>query len=186
MSTIVNAGSESNPFLVEVAEPTAPKAVAPKATPTPKTQPTPKQQASPEKKVEPKTDPAAPKKSPTPKKAAPKPAPKPAAAKKAAPKAATKSPANGDLRKPQLAILAALAKSNKPLTRKEVSEKSGVDPTKIGDYTDRPEQKKDTASRWPFPDLVTLKYVRADSVEKDGRDVRAYTITAAGRKAIGK
>lgn len=110
--------------------------------------------------------------------------PKTAAPKKYSPKA-ERAKKDG-LRGPQIRILQTLARNSRPLSRKQIAEKAGVDPTKIGDYAGpRPDsQSFETAEKWPFPDLHTAKLVRVEQHDIDGRDVLCYTITAAGRKAL--
>src|SRR5581483_500587 len=95
---------------------------------------------------------------------------------------ATKSAAPS-LRKPQVRLLAALAKAKGPMTRGEMATAAKVDPSTVGDYAGpRPaDRTEEAAARFPFPALDELKLVKAT----DDRPFR-YTITAAGRKALAK
>lgn len=95
------------------------------------------------------------------------------------------------LRKPQIEILRALSKAKKPLTRPEIAVASEVDGTKIGDYAGpRPADRTEAArARYPFPCLVELKLVKAESsrpATDGGRTQNVYTITAAGKAALVK
>jgi hypothetical protein len=92
-----------------------------------------------------------------------------------------------ELRAAQIRILQVLAKATKPMSRRDIALKAKVDPTKVGDYADRPEtQSAETKAKWAFPDLRTLEMIKVGVYDVDGRDVRGYTITAKGRKALVK
>lgn len=93
------------------------------------------------------------------------------------------------LRKPQVRILAALAKSADPMNRKEIAESAPCDlawlNSWVGSTDDAVREKNDLE----FPSLVTLKYVKVvRRPSDDGRDrvVDCYEITAAGRRALDK
>lgn len=114
---------------------------------------------------------------------------KKATPKKAPVKKASKPSANGEAKekgvnKPQLRILQALAKINKRISKKELAEKSQVDPTKMGVFVGpRDNESAATSERWPFPGLVELGLVKVDQHE----DERGHycTITAKGKKLVG-
>ncbi len=90
-------------------------------------------------------------------------------------------PTKEGLRKPQVAILAALAKARSPLSRPEIGAASGVDASKIGDYSDQSlDRTAEAAARYPFPDLRSLGFVHVD----DSGHPRRYSITARGRAAL--
>lgn len=115
------------------------------------------------------------------------------AAKKTAPVVTERKPReiNLGLRKPQLQILTALSKAKRPLTRSEVAEKAGVDPTSVGDYAGpRPADRTEAASaRYPFPDLASSGYVKAVHERPNAESVKTrivYTISDKGRKALAK
>lgn len=124
------------------------------------------------------------------KKTATKKATKTAPAKKAAKKGAkteTKPREKKDgLRKPQLRILAALAKRDN-LTRAQIAEKAPVDVATcveyIGSHDDAIRLANDEKH---FPSLLTLGLVKAKQVDVEGRNVIQYSITAKGRTAVAK
>ena len=182
---------------VPVATPSAeakPEAVA-NPTPAPTATPAPKAAANPVKKVAKSAPPkatakaAAPKATPVKKVATPS-APKSAPAKKAetAAKAATeggKAKKDG-LRKPQIRVLQALAKKD-GLTRAQIAERGNVDlamlNSYIGAHNEEVRAANDAAN---FPCLLTLKMVRDEVHDVDGKDVVHYSLTALGRKAVEK
>lgn len=90
------------------------------------------------------------------------------------------------LRKPQIKILHALCKSRRMLSRKQIAAKSGVDPTKIGDYAGpRPfNQSEKAQSRWNFPALVSLGLVYVEQHDVSGKDLMLYSITDKGRRLM--
>jgi DNA-binding MarR family transcriptional regulator len=121
-------------------------------------------------------------------------APKKKAAKKA-PKKAAKAPKKGKaakaprakkegLRKPQVRVLEALAKSKKSLSRTEISEKGGVDlamlNSYIGSQDDSIRKKNDELV---CKSLLTLGFVKYGTQQEEGRGMY-YDITPAGRKAL--
>lgn len=115
-----------------------------------------------------------------------KPEAKPAKAKKAV-KAKTKPAAKKEgsgLRKPMVRILKALKKANRPLTRKEISEKAPVDVAScveyLGSHDDATRKANDKKH---FPSLLTLGLVKFDSTADGGV---AYAISAKGRTAADK
>jgi len=87
-----------------------------------------------------------------------------------------------ELRKPQRMILQSLLRSRNALSRNQIAERSGVDPTKIGDYAGpRPYNQADKAvKRWNFPALDTLGMVAIKQHDVGGRDLMLYTITPLG------
>lgn len=100
-------------------------------------------------------------------------------------KSSVKKTNGTELREPQIRILQCLARHKQPLTRKQIAEKAKIDPTKVGDYVDRPEgQSEETASRWKFSDLKTLKLVRVEVHDLNGKDTRTYTITPKGKTIV--
>lgn len=113
-----------------------------------------------------------------------KPAAKKAPAKKAAPakaaKAAEKSGPAGGLTKPQVRILAALAKAARPMSRAQIAEKAQVAETWVTGFTVRACKANRT------PALVEQKLAREVGVEVDGRKERLVEVTAAGRKALAR
>jgi len=96
------------------------------------------------------------------------------------------------LRKPQVQLLQALSKSKRPLSRSELASAAApFDPTKVGDYCGpRPaDRTAKAAARYPFPDLVSLKFVRVSFTRPatDGaKGKMQYEITAAGKAALQK
>ncbi len=104
--------------------------------------------------------------------------------KPAAEKAAPKQKSTG-LRKPQVRILAYLAKIGKAAGRKDIAAGAACDlawlNSWVGSNDDAVRAKNDTAE---FPSLVTLKFVRFAAPESGTGT--AYEITAAGRKALEK
>src|SRR5690242_1633048 len=88
--------------------------------------------------------------------------------------------ANKGLRAPQVRILQALAKSGKPLSRKEIAEKAPVDLAACVEYigsADPAIRKANDVKH--FPSLVSLGLVKEERHE--GEPV-TYAITAKGRK----
>ena len=118
----------------------------------------------------------------TPKKATAK---KVSAKKAPAKKAAAQKPSG--LRKPQVTILEYLAKQKKARTRKEISDGADVDYAMLNSYigAHNPDVRKANDAK-NFKSLRTLGYVKVDEEDRDGRDTIVHTITAKGRKAIGK
>jgi DNA-binding MarR family transcriptional regulator len=85
------------------------------------------------------------------------------------------------LRKPQIKVLQALAKTDKPLSRKELAEQAGVDQAMSTEYlgsNDEANRLKNDAK--VMPSLLTLGYIQ--SATSSGK--LCYTITPSGRKAI--
>jgi DNA-binding MarR family transcriptional regulator len=117
---------------------------------------------------------------------------------KAAPKKAAKKPAKATkekaaprtkkegLRKPQVRVLQALAKANKPLNRAEIAEKGGVDLAMLNSYIgshDEATRKKNDAK--VCVSLLTLGYVKHADEQAEGRGVY-YAITPTGKAALSK
>lgn len=92
------------------------------------------------------------------------------------------------LRKPQARILAVLAKAKAPMTRKVLSEKSGVEYAWLCNWVGQPDAaaRKAREERWGFTSLVTAGLAKASEVTVDDRKAFAYAITDAGRKALAK
>jgi hypothetical protein len=112
-----------------------------------------------------------------------------ATAKKGTPKKGTAAPVTREprakkegLRKPQVRILAALAKAKTPLTRNEIAEKATCDKAWLNSWigSKNPEirAKNDKAE---FPCLLTLKLVKDNEDEEKGT---VYIITPAGKAAL--
>lgn len=103
------------------------------------------------------------------------------AAKKTAKKPAKATKPSG-IRKPQLRVLTALAKSGRALSRAEISKRGNVDVAMLNSYigshdlTIRAKNDKKV-----MPSLLTLGHVKAERHEDIGV---VYTITASGRKAL--
>jgi len=147
------------------------KKVAPKKTPIVKKETALKAtKKTPAKKVEAKKDSAK-------KSAAPKKAKAPAAAKE--PRAKKEG-----LRKPQVRILAALRKANKPLTRAQISEKAPADLAWMNSWIGSNDESIRAENDKTFPSLLTLKMVKFAAAEDESKT--AYEITAIGRKALEK
>jgi len=98
-------------------------------------------------------------------------------------KGGTKKKEVGGLRRPQLRILSILAKG-KSLTRSQIAEKAPVDNAMCTTYigSNNPDIRKKTDKN--VVSLLTLKYVRAELPEEEGRDIVLYTITALGKKTL--
>lgn len=89
------------------------------------------------------------------------------------------------LRKPQVRILKALAKSGKPLARKAIAEKAGVDEAGCVEWLGSPDATKRKANDAKhFPSLVSRGLVRFGEPAEGG--AATYEITAAGREAAKK
>lgn len=92
------------------------------------------------------------------------------------------------LRKPQLRVLEALSKQKKPLSRKGVAKVSSVDEASLSGYigANDPEirAKDDAEKGWPC--LLTLKLLKIDQMDEEGRSKSFYSITKAGRDALDK
>lgn len=101
--------------------------------------------------------------------------------------ATPKKPAKktGELRKPQVRVLQALAKSKTALSRAEISVKGKVDRPMLNSYIGAHDEKiRAKNDKLMGPSLLTRGYVKY-APEEEGRGA-AYVITAAGRKALGK
>lgn len=100
-------------------------------------------------------------------------------------KSAAKKPAakaKGELRKPQLRILAALAKSKEPMDRGEIAEKAKCDRAWLTEWIGAidPATRKRNDKKSGCVSLLTRGFVKAN----EGDGVTTYTITASGRKAL--
>ena len=87
-----------------------------------------------------------------------------------------------DLRKPQVRVLEALAKAKEPLTRSVIADKAKVDQAGLTEYIGSTDKTKRAANdkRKGWKSLISLGYVKAE----DSEGATAYSITAAGRKAV--
>jgi hypothetical protein len=97
-------------------------------------------------------------------------------------KAATKS-SKPTLRAAQVRILAALAKADAPLTRREIAEAAPCDTAGLTEWigSSDPEKRKANDEKW-FPSLLSRKLISA----KDTDAVTVYSVTARGRKVAEK
>ena len=104
---------------------------------------------------------------------------------KTSPQAEPKTPAKKEgLRKPQLRVLATLAKVKTLLSRKEVSEKAKVDKASLTEYLGSADEETRLANDAKhFKSLVSYGYVKQEVYVVEDREVVHYKITAAGRKA---
>ena len=101
--------------------------------------------------------------------------------KKTAKKTAPRAKKEG-LRKPQVRILAVLAKATKGLTRAQIGEKGGVDVPMMNSYIGAHDEKvRAKNDKIVCPSLLTLGYVKY-APQEEGAGV-CYAITAAGKKA---
>ncbi len=168
-----------------MSETTAAVETAPAPTQTPETPkggttPPAAPKAAPAKKPAPK-----PKAAPAPKKPVSKPAPK--AKADAKPPTNGHAKAGGGLRGPQVRVLVALSKSNKPLTRVQIADKAKVDQAALVEYVGSADKaRREANDKKHFPSLLSLGLVRADDAEVDGREVVVYQVTAKGRTAASK
>lgn len=94
--------------------------------------------------------------------------------------------ANGSsLRKPQIAVLQALKKANKAMSRKQIAEKANTDlaflTTWIG--ANDPDKRKSNEAKSGIKGLLTLGYVKAEEHEGEGM---SYSITSKGKTALEK
>ena len=100
----------------------------------------------------------------------------------------TKAMTSKGLRKPQVRILQALyASRGNPLTRPQIAAKARVDYASlteyIGAHDDVVRIKNDELY---MPSLRSLKLVKVEQHDVDGKDTVVHTITAAGVKAAAK
>jgi outer membrane biosynthesis protein TonB len=110
---------------------------------------------------------------------------KPAASKKAKATSPKEPRAKKEgLRKPQVRILAALRKANKPLTRSEISEKAPADLAWMNSWIGSNDDSIRAENDKKFPSLLSLKMVKFAAAEDESKT--AYEITAIGRKALEK
>src|SRR4051812_11609137 len=86
------------------------------------------------------------------------------------------------LRKPQLRILAALAKSKTALSRAEISEKAEVDRAFCTEYIGSGDDAIRAKNDKKFLSLISLGFVKS----ADSEGLAVYSNTAAGKKAIAK
>jgi len=100
-------------------------------------------------------------------------------AKKTVKTAAKKS--NG-LRKPQLRILQALLKG-KSLTRQQLAAKAPVDAAATTEYIGSLDPStREANDKKHFPSLISLKALKVEQHDVNGKDVIVFAITAAGKK----
>jgi hypothetical protein len=103
------------------------------------------------------------------------------------------------LRKPQIRILAVLAKSDGWLSHPSLCQLSKADPTSIktresglggiwgsSDYLGyaTPEARAKREATTGYPSLLTLRYIEGKVLDVEGKTERCYRITAAGKKAL--
>lgn len=109
-----------------------------------------------------------------------KPASKKAPAKKTPAKAAPAKATKEGLRKPQVRILAVLAKANgKPMTRTKIGELTNLDAAWVGAFIGGSGQRTR-----PFEQLDPAGYVKTTTTKVDDRDITTHSITDKGRKAL--
>lgn len=89
------------------------------------------------------------------------------------------------LRKPQVRILALLAKSKKALTRRQISEGATVDNAFCTEYLGSNDGEVRARNDSKFKSLRTLGLIKAES-SGDEKDTTVYTITAKGREGLKK
>lgn len=119
---------------------------------------------------------------------------KPAKATKKAPvKKAAKPSENGrakkeGLRSAQVRILKYLAKQPKPRTRNEIADKAPADRAFCSQFLGRIDAEKRAAAdeAYGFPSLLTLKAIKADTEDRDGKDTIVFSITAHGKSLLAK
>lgn len=95
----------------------------------------------------------------------------------------------GSLRKPQLRILGVLASAKRGLTRSEIIEKAGENPSRLDSAwmctwvgpTD-PAKRRESDEKYKLKSLLTLGFVRIAPSETEAVGT-PYEITAAGKKA---
>jgi len=105
------------------------------------------------------------------------------AAKKVAKKAAPVREKKSGLRKPQVRILQCLAKSRKPLSRKEISEKAPCDVAYLVEWIGaHDEQVRAKNDKKVMMSLLSLKAVKFAALE-DG-SAATYEITSTGTKML--
>lgn len=136
----------------------------------------------------------------SPKKASKKSAKKAPAAKKVSKKAETKKTAkkgtktapaakNGKpegLRKPQVRILLALLKKDQQ-TRVQLSSSAPVDQAACVEYIGSPKEEVRLANdKKHFPSLLSLKLVKQEQLDINGKDTIVYSLTAPGKKEAEK
>lgn len=89
------------------------------------------------------------------------------------------------LTKPQLRILACLAKGV-TLTRAEISEKAPVDNAFCTEYLGSLKDEVRLKNDIKLPSLLTLKMIKVAIHEVEGKNIAQYTITAVGKQAHEK
>lgn len=104
----------------------------------------------------------------------------------AAKKKATERKKKEGLRKPQVRVLQAL-KSGKSLDKKQLSAAANVDYAMLNSYVGANDLTKREANdiRY-YPCLLSLKFVKEEVHDVDGRDTRQYSITSLGKKELAK
>lgn len=114
-------------------------------------------------------------------------APKKRAPRKSTPvkKTEVKTPANGDLRKPQVKILQFLSKSGETANRARISKMAKVDQAGCTEWigSKNPEVREEN-DRKHFPSLISLGLVKETS-EEDSRSI-VYSATAKGKRVAAK
>lgn len=93
------------------------------------------------------------------------------------------APASNGLRKPQLRVLATLAKSKEEgLTRARIAKRANVDLASLTEYigSSNKERRLKNDAKMSFRSLISLGFVKPTEV--DG--VTSYGITDKGRKAL--
>ena len=105
--------------------------------------------------------------------------------KKPTRKTPTKKKEDTTLRRPQVRILAALAKDKRAMTRQQLADKASVDYAGCVEYLGSYDPTKRKANdKKHFPSLVSLGHVKAEQHDVDGRVVVVYSITPKGKTAL--
>jgi hypothetical protein len=90
------------------------------------------------------------------------------------------------LRGPQVRILQALKKSTDGMTRNEISSKANVDLASLSGYIGSYDPARRANDDQKLMSLLSLKYVKVEKRDIDGKDTHITSITASGRKALEK
>lgn len=86
--------------------------------------------------------------------------------------------------KPQATILYVLSKARGPLTRKQISEITGIDVSWVGDWVGTNSEEMSYLNKQGKPSLTQFKAARWVDVEVEGSTVSCAEITATGRSIL--
>jgi hypothetical protein len=91
---------------------------------------------------------------------------------------------SGDMLRAQERILICLSKSARPMTRKEIADKTPCDISFMTSWlgSNDPEKRAANDIRKGYTSLISLGYIKSEDVEVDGRKVVVYSATAKGRQ----